>query len=286
MIRIGTMIRANGGKAPRRLEAVAGRGFESYQFHWWATLDGEDPVITLRTCRQILDTADVPFSVGLYGNPLIPGAVGEATVGSIRTLIRAAHQFEIPFIGLFTGRLPETPWRESLPAFTGLFEELCREAADHGVALAMENCPMDGGEETGDWNLAHHPDHWERLYAALSSTAGDALFLEWEPAHQILQGYEPLDQLSTWMDRIIHVHGKDAGVKDGRAVQTLPGNGATDWSRILGLLAEAGYGGTVDIEGYHDRDWSGNREIDGQTRSLDYLRQCRDGRRTGPAWSS
>ena len=144
---------------------------------------------------------------------------------------------------------------------------------------------MDGNQESGDWNLAHHPDHWERLYAGLSSAAGEALFLEWEPAHQLLRGFDPLEQMSTWIDRIIHVHGKDAAVRDGERIQTLPGNGSTDWARILTALDAAGYPGTVDIEGYHDREWAGEREIEGQIKSLNYLKECRNGRWTGPAWS-
>lgn len=278
------MIRANGGKAPRRLQAAAGRGFESFQFHWWADIGTENPVRTAGSCREILGTAEIPFSFALYGNPLRQDAEGSAAVLSIRRLIGLSAKLGSPFVGLFTGRLPGTPWEASLPAFTGLFEELCREAADHGVGLAMENCPMDGSEDSGDWNLAHHPEHWARLYSALSSGAGDALYLEWEPAHQILQGRDPMGDINDWADRIIHVHGKDAEAGNGAVIQTLPGNGSTDWRLILSQLENTGYSGTIDIEGYHDREWSGDREIDGQVKALEYLKACRDGRWSGSDW--
>ena len=281
------MIRCNGGKALRRLEAVLKYGFESYQFHWWADLGNEDVTETLSQVRECLDSSgqSLPMSLALYGNPLKPDNEGVQTVESIRKLISVSPDFGSSYIGIFTGRLPGTPWDESLPVFRTLFEELCREAADHGVKLALENCPMDGDDQSGDWNLAHNSQHWERLFSALSSTAGDSLYLEWEPAHQILQGIDPLSSLTKWVDRVIHVHGKDARFEAGKGLETLPGNGTTSWDSIFRTLESAGYDGTVDIEGYHDQDWSGEKELTGQKKAMDYLRLCRSGRIEGPKWS-
>ena len=294
-IAVGTMVRGNGAKAPERLERLFDGGFECYQIHWWAGLGGERVEETARRVRDLLAAAPAtadgtrPFvsALGLYGNPLRPDAEGDEARRSVEALIRGAGGFGCRIVGLFTGRRPGRPWEESLDAFRRVFGEFCRLAVDHGVVLAMENCPMDGDEASGDWNLAFGPEQWTRLYEALPREAEDVLGLEWEPAHQLLRGREPLPQLAEWAGRIVHVHGKDAAPgPDGAWHQTLPGNGGTAWDAVFRALGEAGFRGSVDIEGYHDPQWSGADEIPGQIRSAAYLRSCRDGTRAGPSWAA
>jgi len=289
-IPVGTMVRGNGGKAPGRLGRLGGRGFECVQIHWWAGLGADDPAETARRIED--DPADgrpgPPVrSLALYGNPLRRDSEGDEARRSIEALIDSAAVFGCSIIGLFTGRIPGRPWEDSLPEFTRVFESLAARAADHDVTLALENCPMGGDDASGDWNLAYSPAAWERLFNALPSRFADVLGLEWEPAHLIGLGYDPLAALDSWKDRIVHVHGKDARIDaDGTVRQTLPGNGSTPWDVIFAVLKRSGYGGTVDIEGYHDADWSGDRELDGQQRAAAYLRDCRDGVRSGPRWSA
>jgi sugar phosphate isomerase/epimerase len=55
----------------------------------------------------------------------------------------------------------------------------------------------------------------------------------------------------------------------------LPGRGDTDWRALFALLRAKGYGGSIDIEGWNDAEWSGDREIEGQRQALAYLRTCR-----------
>lgn len=280
------MVRGNGGKSPGRLEALLSCGFESFQLHWWAESGNENLKDTAERVTETLEGTGISISaLALYGNPLKNDSEGKAARDSIIQLIRNAREFGCSLVGLFTGRLPGVPWGDSLPAFRKTFGEFCRTAADSGVRLAMENCPMGGTMESGDWNLAFGPREWTRLYENLPIEADKVLGLEWEPAHQIMLGNDVLSGFTDWSGRIFHVHGKDAAnVENGTWIQTLPGRGQTAWNTVLETLGDAGYQGSIDIEGYHDPEWNGNTEIPGQVRSMKYLKACRDGDITGPDW--
>ena len=116
------------------------------------------------------------------------------------------------------------------------------------------------------------------------------LGLEWEPCHQLMSFADPLPQLRHWVDRIWHVHGKDAillhdvirdhGIRSGVpfAHHCFPGLGDTDWARLIGMLRMAGWQGSIDIEGYHDPVFSGPLETTGQVAALEHLVRCRGGR--------
>ena len=56
----------------------------------------------------------------------------------------------------------------------------------------------------------------------------DALGLEWEPAHQLIQLIDPIAQLRKWVKKVYHVHGKDATV-DRRMVEDYGVLCDTDW---------------------------------------------------------
>jgi len=122
------------------------------------------------------------------------------------------------------------------------------------------------------------------MFAALDSPR---LGLEWEPCHQVEALTDPAAQARAWAARFLHIHGKDARVdrkllarhglygKVRWYASCFPGNGDSDWKTLFRILQDSGYAGTLDIEGWNDADWSGDREIEGQGRALAYLRDCR-----------
>ena len=55
-----------------------------------------------------------------------------------------------------------------------------------------------------------------------------------------------------------------------------PGNGDSDWTRLFGILDLNGCEGTLDIEGWNDAQWAGEKEIPGQVKALAYLKACRE----------
>jgi sugar phosphate isomerase/epimerase len=171
-------------------------------------------------------------------------------------------------------------------AFAAVFGPLARRAEDRGVRIAFENCEKRGTWLTGDWNIAHAPDAWDAIFAAVDSPA---LGLEWEPCHQLLSFADPLLQIRRYAGRIWHIHGKDAtilwdvvrrhGIRGAvpYAAHRLPGFGDTDWGRLIGELRTAGWRGSIDIEGFHDAAFCNALETTGQVASFRHLHLCRGG---------
>lgn len=280
---IGTLIRAAHGAAAG-IRALRAQGFESWQIAWSLKRDVIPPLAPVaEEVRAVLD-GTVVSALGIYGNPLRDNALGEESRRALREAMHSARLFGTDVIGCFAGRVPGASVEDSLPRFREVWSELAREAADCGVRVAFENCLQGGTWQSGDWNLAHNPDAWERMFDAVPAPC---LGLEWEPAHQMCQLIEPLPQLAVWAPRIFHVHGKDANIHrhvieqhgvfgcERYAWHRMPGFGDTDWREILRALRAAGYAGSVDIEGYHDPVFKEDREIEGQVKALHYLKACR-----------
>ena len=281
--RLGTVIRAASGAAAS-IRALLPHGFESWQLAFALKRDVIPPLAPLaEEVRDVLG-GTVVSAIGIYGNPLRDDALGAESRRALREAMHTARHFGTNVIGCFTGRVPGASVEDSLPRFREVWSELAREAADCGVRLAFENCLQGGTWQNGDWNMAHNPVAWERMFDAVPSAC---LGLEWEPAHQLCQLIEPLPQLAHWAPRIFHVHGKDANIhrdiiaqhgvygRERFAWHRMPGFGDTDWREILRTLRAAGYAGSVDIEGYHDPVFKDEREIEGQVLALHYLKQCR-----------
>jgi sugar phosphate isomerase/epimerase len=283
--RIGTFIRAASGAA-ETIRQLLPHGFECWQIGFSLKRDviPELAPLAAQVREVIAGSGTIVSALGIYGNPLRDDAVGVETRRALREAMAAAQLFGTDVIGCFAGRVPGLSVEASLPRFREVWTELAKEAADSGVRIAFENCLQGGTWESGDWNMAHNPDAWERMFDAV---ANDCLGLEWEPAHQMCQLIEPLPQLAKWAPRIFHLHGKDANVhrevierhgvfgQERFAWHRLPGFGDIDWTEILALLELSGFQGSVDIEGYHDPVYHGDREIEGQVAALRYLQECR-----------
>jgi sugar phosphate isomerase/epimerase len=284
-IPIGTLIKGleAPGEAIRRLCPL---GFACFQVSFWETIGDTDLKrlgTELREAAESLGTRIDALSI--YGNPLRGDEAAAETCRGLKELVGAAGCFGADLVGCFAGRLPGTPVPASIEPWKRTFSPLAEEAEKRGLRIAFENCRMGDTWKTGKWNIAINPDAWELMFRALPSPA---IGLEWEPCHQVEALADPLRQLREWLPRIMHIHGKDArvdrdllaekglyGVKRW-AVSCFPGRGDTDWGAVFSLLREAGYGGTVDIEGWNDGEWSGDREIEGQRQALEYLKMCRN----------
>ena len=100
---------------------------------------------------------------------------------------------------------------------------------------------------------------------------------------------DPIANLQKYIDKIVHIHGKDAsinwnmikeeGVMGPRpfVFSRFPGLGDTDWRKIFEILQQAGFEGCLSIEGYHDPLFKGDREMTGQMHALNYLKWARGG---------
>lgn len=286
-IRIGTLVSGKEGKAASIIRQVLPYGFESFEITFWQTLGGQDLPRLAGELREVLaGSGAVISSLGIFGNPL------ESTPGDVealeawQALIDNAHLFGTDIVAGFTGRLRGQPLDASLPRFREVFTPLAKRAADRGVRLAFENCPMSGNWRTGDWNIAHTPAAWELIFDAVPL---DNLGLEWEPCHQMRSLIDPLPQIRKWGHRMFHVHGKcctirwDVVREHGIygpvpfAFHRTPGFGDLNWSDVISELRMAGFQGAIDIEGHHDPVYCDELEMTGQVHGLSYLKACRGG---------
>ncbi len=284
-LRIGTLV--SGGDAVRVIPQILPHGFESFSLTFWQTTGDVDLEETAKKVKDILAGHDVIIScLSIYGNALTGHGDNKDTLASWQRLIDHAHLFGVDLITGFTGRIVDQPIDESIPRFKEVFGELARRAEDKGIRIAFENCDMGGNWRTGDWNIAHNPTAWEMIFDAVPM---DNLGLEWEPCHQMVNLIDPIPQLRKWVNKVFHVHGKDAtiawdvirehGINGPKefAWHRTPGFGDSNWSDIITILRQEGYQGTIDIEGFHDPVYREELEMTGQVRALHYLKECRGG---------
>lgn len=283
-IRIGTIV-PGGEKSPDYIRQIIGYGFESFSITFGPHPGDIDLKRLSDDVKEAIGDRDVIVSsLGVFGNPLGDRPVDEETVKGWERAIDNAHHFGADIVAGFAGRVVDKPVPESMPKFKQVFGELARRAEDTGVRLAFENCDMGGNWQRGDWNIAFNPSAWELMFNEVTS---EALGLEWEPSHQIIQLIDPLPQLRQWVKRIFHLHGKDATVyrdvlaKHGRHTPEqwnwgrTPGFGETNWVDVFSELLYGGYKGCIDIEGWHDPVYCGDWEMAGQVHGLEYLKRCR-----------
>lgn len=284
-LRIGTLV--GGGDALNVIPQIVKHGFESFNLTFWQTTGDLDLKETAKKIRALADEHDfVVPAVSVFGNPLTGEGSNSDTLASWERLIDNAHLFGADIVSGFTGRLTGQSIDQSIPKFKEVFSELARRAADRGVRIAFENCDMGGTWETGDWNIAHNPTAWEMMFNAVPA---DNIGLEWEPCHQMVSLIDPIPQLRKWVDKVFHVHGKDAtiawdivreqGIHGPKPFvwHRTPGFGDSNWTDIITILRQNDYKGTIDIEGWHDPVYKGELEMTGQVHALNYLKRCRGG---------
>lgn len=279
-IRIGTILPAE--HAENAVPILAPLGFEGYELtcgDYFRTHDIAD------YAKKYFDLpgAKPVSALGCYDNTL----ADPNTIEEIERLIDHAHLFQCKTISVFAGIVPGETVEGSIPRFREVFSALCKRAADHGVEIAIENCPMGTTWQGGGMNIGYCPDAWEMLFDAVPD---DCLGLEWEPCHALMQLMDPIAQLRKWIGKVKHVHGKDGtvawdlirehGIISGTdyAWNRTPGFGDTNWNDVCTILLQNGFRGFIDIEGYHDPVHFDDGEWSAQKRSLDYLKDCRGGR--------
>jgi sugar phosphate isomerase/epimerase len=167
-------------------------------------------------------------------------------------------------------RTKSTP--ENFDTFAGVFGPVIEHAEEHGVKIAVENCPFVGT------NLAYSPEIWRRMFEVFPS---DNFGLCFDPSHLVWLGIDYLRALREFGHRVFYAHAKDTeilceglydyGVLDkvfdkksewdsGWWRYRLPGLGEVDWARFISLLAEIGYDGIISIE-HEDPVYEGTAEL-------------------------
>ena len=129
-------------------------------------------------------------------------------VDHIRHVIQAAKLLGVGVMNTFVGR----DWTKSVddnwPRFLETWRPLVNFAADHGVKIGIENCPMSftKDEWPGGKNLMTSPRIWRRAFEDIPSPN---FGLNFDPSHLIWQMIDAPRAVREFGPRIHHVHAKD-----------------------------------------------------------------------------
>jgi sugar phosphate isomerase/epimerase len=212
-------------------------------------------------------------SLAYYPNPLHPDPDQRAMATEhLKKVIDAAEMLKVPIVGTFVGRDQHKTVEENFGEFEKVWPPLVRYAAEHGVKIAIENCPMifSNDEWPGGTNLATTPAIWRRLWEIIP----DANFgLNLDPSHLVWQMIDYTRVVYEFGSRIFHVHAKDMRIDReqlyqrgvlslgmGWQIPRLPGLGEVQWSQFISALYAVGYDYVVSIE-HEDRAFEGTEEL-------------------------
>lgn len=267
---------------------AASAGFEQLEVAAWPQSGSEQrryagtshlPIEDMTESRGqeiVGELADVGITISAlayYPNNLDPDdAVRRAANEHTQAVIRAARSMGVEVVNTFVGadhRLPlDENYRRALEVLPGIVEV----AADNGVRLAIENCPMifSPDEWPSGKNIAYNPVIWRRLF---DDFPGETLGLNLDPSHLRWLMIDAERVVREFAERIYHVHIKDLeidreglyenGVLSGGIgwqVPRLPGLGEVDWPRFISALYRCGYDGVLCVE-HEDRDFEGTDEL-------------------------
>jgi sugar phosphate isomerase/epimerase len=224
--------------------------------------------------RKMLDGYRLPISsLGYYPNPLHPDAEHRETViAHLKKVIEAAALLEVPVVGTFIGKDKNKTVPQNLEDYARIWPPIVKFAAQHGVKIAIENCPMifSYDEWPGGNNLASTPAIWRKMWEIIPD---DNFGLNLDPSHLILQMIDYERVVREFASKIFHVHAKDLHIDReglynhgvlsqgmGWQVPRLPGLGDMDWPKFIAALTAARYDDVISIE-HEDRAFEGNEEI-------------------------
>jgi sugar phosphate isomerase/epimerase len=264
------------GKAERRYAGVT---------HINVTDLGEKDIDEISTLQS--DSGISISGLGYYGNPLTTDMQeSERTIAHIKDVILGAEKLGISIVNTFVGR----DWTLSIdanwPRFLSVWRPLMAFAEDHGVKVAIENCPMlfSDDEWPGGKNLAISPPVWDRMFTDIPSAS---FGLNFDPSHFIWQQMDYLKAIRDYGEKFFHVHAKDARLDLHRLEQCgiygyplefhtpkLPGMGDVNWGQFFSALNDFNYKGAVCVE-VEDRAFEGSLELrkDSLSQSYNYLKQ-------------
>ena len=154
--------------------------------------------------------------LGYYPNPLHPDLDHRAEViAHLGHVIEAAEKLGVPVVNTFIGNDKDKPLPENFEEFKKVWPAIVAKAADHGVKIAIENCPMifSYDEWPGGNNLMYAPATWRDVFGFLD---GDTLGLNLDPSHLVWQMIDYERVVREFGDRLYHVHAKDMEIdRDG-----------------------------------------------------------------------
>jgi len=224
--------------------------------------------------RTMLDDYGLQVSsLAYYPNPLHPEAEHrEKVIGHLKKVIEGAAMLEVPVVGTFIGKDKNKTVPQNLEDYAKIWPPIVKFAKDHGVKIAIENCPMifSYDEWPGGNNLASTPAIWRKMWEIIPD---ENFGLNLDPSHLILQMIDYERVIREFSSKIFHVHAKDLHIDReglynngvlsqgmGWQIPRLPGLGDMDWAKFFAALTAARYDYVVSIE-HEDRVFEGDEEL-------------------------
>ena len=265
---------------------AAAHGYQALEVAAWPDVPGRDweashldvasmDAGSAAKARDLLDAHGLELSaVAYYENNLHADERRREEIHThLRHCVDAAEALGCGLVGTFVGRDVTLTVEENLRLAERVLPPLVGYAADHGVRLVVENCPMEGWHPDGyPANLAYSPQLWDWM-------AGLGLWLNLDPSHLAWLGIDPVAVVEPYVERVLHVQAKDVEVDTagrnrvgvfGNAVDRaaspwksgwwryrVPGLGQVDWAAFVGELRRLGFDGVVSVE-HEDPVWSGS----------------------------
>ncbi len=200
-------------------------------------------------------------ALGYYPNPLHPDLEHrKVVIEHLKKVITAAELLNVSIVGTFIGKDKDKTVPANLEEYAKVWPPIVRFAKEHGVKIAIENCPMifSYDEWPGGNNLATTPYIWRKMWEIIPD---NNFGLNLDPSHLILQMIDYERVIGEFKDRIFHVHAKDLHIDCeglyqhgilsqgmGWQIPVLPGLGDIRWDRFFSALYAAGYDYVVSIE--------------------------------------
>ena len=155
---------------------------------------------------------------------------------------------------------PALPRAENFGYLVESFSQLAPVLEESDARIVIEGWPGPGA-------LCCTPEGCRALFKEIPSKA---MGLNYDPSHLIRMGVDHLRFLNEFVDRVYHVHGKDAEILPDKLYEfgleqpatfakavpfgayawryTIPGQGMAHWREIFRVLQANGYQGCVSIE--------------------------------------
>ncbi len=182
---------------------------------------------------------------------------------------------------------PELPRAENFEYMIESFGELVPVLEESDSHIVVEGWPGPGA-------LSCTPEGYRALFEALPSKA---IGINYDPSHLLRMGIDPLRFLEEFVDRVFHVHGKDAAFLQENLYEygneqpptfakripygamhwryTIPGHGVMRWGKAFQILETNGYAGCVSIE-LEDANFNGETDSEkfGIVQGAQFLTGC------------
>lgn len=168
----------------------------------------------------------------------------------MRNVIEAASQLEVGIVACFVGGVGGQLFNE-MALFEEHFLPLLDYAKDHGIKLAIENCPAGG------FNIGRSPYFWREIFSAADNSP--YLGLEFDPSHLVWLQIDWKKALDEFAGKVLTLHAKDTLLntdiladrglyEPGWWEYKIPGLGVIDWTALFAILKEHDFTGAINIE--------------------------------------